>query len=93
MRYMVIPLIATVLYFVDNQTKILMLDMIIASLKSDMAYLTQAIRQMDDKAKKKVEKLLQTIKQDKLSIPENVRLFINLYYQIHPANQNLYRDR
>ena len=53
MRYMVILLIATVLCFVDNQTKVLMLDMIIASLKSDMAYLTQAIKQMDDRAKKK----------------------------------------
>ena len=93
MNHEIISLMTTVLYFVNGQTKILMLDMIIASLKSDMAYLTQAIRQMDDKAKKKVEKLLQTIKQDKLSIPENVRLFINLYYQIHPANQNLYRNR
>jgi len=53
MRYMVILLMVAVLCFVDNQTKVLMLDMIIASLKSDMAYLTQAIRQMDDKAKKK----------------------------------------
>lgn len=52
MRYITVPLIATILYFVSDQTKILMLDMIIASLKSDMAYLTQAIKQMDDKAKK-----------------------------------------
>jgi hypothetical protein len=29
-----------------------MIDMIIASLKSDMAYLTQTITQMDEKAKK-----------------------------------------
>ena len=53
MRYMVILLMVAVLCFVDNQTKVLMLDMIIASLRSDMAYLTQAIRQMDDRAKKK----------------------------------------
>jgi hypothetical protein len=93
MRYIIVPLIATILYFVSDQTKILMLDMIIASLKSDMAYLTQAIKQMDDKAKKKVEELLQVAEQNKLSIPENVRLFIDLYYQIHPTNKNLYRDR
>jgi hypothetical protein len=53
--------------------------MIIASLKSDMAYLTQTIKQMDDKAKK-VEELLQIAKRDKLSLPENVQLFVKLYY-------------
>jgi len=66
--------------------------MIIASLKSDMAYLTQTIRQMDDKAKKKVEELLQVAQRDKLSIPENVQLFIDLYYQEHPATKSLCRN-
>jgi Txe/YoeB family toxin of Txe-Axe toxin-antitoxin module len=70
-----------------------MLDMIIASLKSDMAYLTQTIRQMDDKAKKKVEELLQIAERDKLSIPENVRLFIDLYYQAHPTSKSLCSNR
>ena len=60
-----------IVYFTNNQQKVLMLDMIIASLKSDMAYLTQTIRQMDDKAKKKVEELLQIARRDKLSIPED----------------------
>jgi Txe/YoeB family toxin of Txe-Axe toxin-antitoxin module len=59
--------------------------MIIASLKSDMAYLTQTIKQMDDKAKKKVEELLQIAKRDKLSLPENVQLFVKLYYQVYPT--------
>ena len=93
MNHEIISLMTTVLYFVNGQTKILMLDMIIASLKSDMAYLTQAIRQMDDKAKKKVEKLLQTIKQDKLSIPDNVQLFIDLYYLAYPASKGLCSNR
>ena len=75
--------------FVSNQQKVLMLDMVIASLKSDMAYLTQTIRQMDDKAKKKVEELLQIAQRDKLSIPENVQLFIDLYYQAHPASKGV----
>ncbi|MCK5294097.1 MAG: hypothetical protein KAJ49_05545 [Arcobacteraceae bacterium] len=70
-----------------------MLDMIIASLKSDMAYLTGAIRQMDDKAKKKVEELLQIAKRDKLSIPENVQLFIDLYYQAYPTSKGLCGNR
>ena len=70
-----------------------MLDMIIASLKSDMAYLTQTIRQMDDQAKKKVEELLQIAKRDKLSIPENVQLFIDLYNQAHPTSKSLCSNR
>jgi len=70
-----------------------MLDMIIASLKSDMAYLTQTIKQMDDKAKKKVEELLQIAKRDKLSIPENVQLFINLYCQEYTASKSLCGNR
>ena len=70
-----------------------MLDMIIASLKSDMAYLTQSIKEMDDKAKKKVEELLQIAERDKLSIPENVRLFIDLYYQAHPTSKSLCSNR
>jgi len=70
-----------------------MLDMIIASLKSDMAYLTQTIRQMDNEAKKKVEELLQIAKRDKLSIPENVQLFIDLYYQAYPASKSLCSNR
>jgi len=70
-----------------------MLDMIIASLKSDMAYLTQSIKEMDDKAKKKVEELLQIAQRDKLSIPENVRLFIDLYYQAYPTSKSLCSNR
>ena len=70
-----------------------MLDMIIASLKSDMAYLTQTIRQMDDEAKKKVEELLQVAKRDKLSLPENVRLFVDLYYQEYPTSKSLCSNR
>jgi Txe/YoeB family toxin of Txe-Axe toxin-antitoxin module len=70
-----------------------MLDMIIASLKSDMAYLTQTIKQMDDKAKKKVEELLQIAKRDKLSIPKNVQLYIDLYYQTHPTSKSLCSNR
>ena len=70
-----------------------MLDMIIASLKSDMAYLTQTIRQMDDQAKKKVEELLQIAKRDELSIPENVQLFIDLYYQAYPTSKSLCSNR
>jgi len=70
-----------------------MLDMIIASLKSDMAYLTQTIRQMDNQAKKKVEELLQIAKRDKLSIPENVQLFIDLYNQAHPTSKSLCSNR
>lgn len=80
-----LPLLAIILYFTSNQQKILILDMIIASLKSDMAYLTQTIKQMDDKAKKKVEELLQIAKRDKLSLPENVQLFVKLYYQVYPT--------
>ena len=67
--------------------------MIIASLKSDMAYLTQSIKEMDDKAKKKVEELLQIAKRDKLSIPDNVQLFIDLYYQAYPASKGLCSNR
>ena len=67
--------------------------MIIASLKSDMAYLTQSIKEMDDKAKKKVEELLQIAQRDKLSIPENVQLFIDLYYQAHPTSKSLCSNR
>ena len=70
-----------------------MLDMIIASLKSDMAYLTQTIKEMDDKAKKKVEELLQIAKRDKLSIPENVQLFIDLYNQAHPTSKSVCSNR
>jgi hypothetical protein len=89
MQSILLPLLAIILYFASNQQKVLMLDMIIASLKSDMAYLTQTIRQMDDKAKKKVEELLQIAKRDKLSLPENVRLFVKLYYQEYPTTQSL----
>ena len=70
--------------------------MIIASLKSDMAYLTQSIKEMDDKAKKKVEELLQIAQRDKLSIPENVQLFIDLYSylstQLQKQEQKLLKD-
>jgi len=52
MQLIFLPLLAIILYFVSNQNKILMLDMIIASLKSDMAYLTQTINQMSDESKK-----------------------------------------
>ena len=86
-------MLAIILYFATNQQKVLMLDVIIASLKSDMAYLTQTITQMDDKAKKKVEELLQIAQRDKLSIPENVQLFINLYYQIYPTTQSVCSNR
>jgi len=48
---------------------------------------------MDDKAKKKVEELLQIAQRDKLSIPENVQLFINLYYQIYPTTQSVCSNR
>ena len=58
-----------------------------------MAYLTQSIKEMDDKAKKKVEELLQIAQRDKLSIPENVRLFIDLYYQAHPTSKSLCSNR
>ena len=70
-----------------------MLDMIIASLKSDMAYLTQTINQMSDESKKKVEELLQTAQRDKLSIPENVQLFIDLYCQSNQTNTSLCSNR
>ena len=70
-----------------------MLDMIIASLKSDMAYLTQTINQMSDESKKKVEELLQAAERDKLSIPENVQLFIDLYCQSHQTNTSLCSNR
>jgi len=70
-----------------------MLDMIIASLKSDMAYLTQTIKEMDEKAKKKVEELLQIAERDKLSIPENVQLFIDLYNQAHPTSKSVCSNR
>ena len=70
-----------------------MLDMIIASLKSDMAYLTQTINQMSDESKKKVEELLQTAQRDKLSIPENVQLFIDLYTQSNQTNTSLCSNR
>ena len=58
-----------------------------------MAYLTQSIKEMDDKAKKKVEELLQIAKRDKLSIPDNVQLFIDLYYQAYPASKGLCSNR
>ena len=93
MQSILLPIIAIILYFVTNQQKILILDMIIASLKSDMAYLTQTITQMDDKAKKKVEELLQIAKRDKLSIPENVQFALDLYYQIHPTTQSVCSNR
>ena len=70
-----------------------MLDMIIASLKSDMAYLTQTINQMSDESKKKVEELLQAAERDKLSIPENVQLFIDIYCQPNQANTSLCSNR
>lgn len=90
---MLLQLLAIILYFVSNQQKVLMLDMIIASLKSDMAYLTQTIKEMDDQAKKKVEELLQIARRDKLSIPENVQLFIDLYYQAHPTSKSICSHR
>ena len=80
-------------HFFRRNHKVLILDMIIASLKSDMAYLTQSIKEMDDKAKKKVEELLQIAKRDKLSIPDNVQLFIDLYYQAYPASKGLCSNR
>jgi len=58
-----------------------------------MAYLTQTITQMDDKAKKKVEELLQIAKRDKLSIPKNVQFALDLYYQIHPTTQSVCSNR
>ena len=70
-----------------------MLDMIIASLKSDMAYLTQTINQMSDESKKKVEELLQVAERDKLSIPENVQLFIDLYCQSNQTKTSLCSNR
>ena len=70
-----------------------MLDMIIASLKSDMAYLTQTINQMSDESKKKVEELLQAAERDKLSIPENVQLFIDIYHQSNQTNTSLCSNR
>jgi len=70
-----------------------MLDMIIASLKSDMAYLTQTINQMSDESKKKVEELLQVAERDKLSIPENVQLFIDIYHQSNQTNTSLCSNR
>jgi len=70
-----------------------MLDMIIATLKSDMAYLTQTINQMSDESKKKVEELLQAAKRDKLSIPENVQLFIDIYRQSNQTNTSLCSNR
>ena len=53
MQPIIIPILSILLYVMSTKQKIYMLDMILASLKSDMAYVTESIRNMDEKAKKK----------------------------------------